>query len=240
MPMRPRSRQRLHVAPQKIVIELLVGRLLEAEHLAALRVHSGHDVLDRAVLAGRVHGLEHDQHRVHIGGVEQLLCRRQLRDVLLQVLDRTRLQFAFSQILELAVARPARVVVLQAEFPTGLHLEQSRGILERKGHPSLLCPEVRGKRQVFEAGTASIEQHLGQVQAQQTHAASRRGTCPPPIRPADADRSRVVRIRPETGSPQRTPSQESGQCRSRRLGADGLRVADMKARDASARERLES
>ena len=62
MPMRPRSGRRLERAPEEVVVELFVGRRLEGEDLAALRVDAGHDVLDGAVLAGGVHGLEDQQH----------------------------------------------------------------------------------------------------------------------------------------------------------------------------------
>ena len=76
--------QRLHVAPEEIVVELLVRRLLEAEDLAALRVHARHHVLDRAVLAGGVHRLKDDQHGVDVGRIEQLLRLGQLGGVRLQ------------------------------------------------------------------------------------------------------------------------------------------------------------
>ena len=68
-------RQLARGAPQKIVFQLLGARVLEAEYLAALRVDSRHDVLDAAVLTGCVHGLENEQQRVAVGGVQQfLLC----------------------------------------------------------------------------------------------------------------------------------------------------------------------
>jgi hypothetical protein len=35
--------------------------MLEAEHLAALRIDPGYDVPDRAVFACRIHGLKHQQ-----------------------------------------------------------------------------------------------------------------------------------------------------------------------------------
>ena len=60
--------------------------MFETEHLAALRIDARHDVLDRAVLAGRVHGLKDQQQRVPIGGVVELLQRAQALDVLLEQL----------------------------------------------------------------------------------------------------------------------------------------------------------
>src|SRR5205085_11815168 len=49
-------------APKKIVIELFGARRLERVHLATLWIDARHHVLDRAVLAGRIHRLEYDQH----------------------------------------------------------------------------------------------------------------------------------------------------------------------------------
>ena len=63
-------------APQEIVIELLGRRRLEREDLDALRVDAGKDMLDRAVLSRRVHGLEDQQHTPLVLGVEGLLKRR--------------------------------------------------------------------------------------------------------------------------------------------------------------------
>ena len=42
-------------------------------HLAAQRVDARHHVLDDAVLAGCIHGLEHDEHRPAVLGIEPLL-----------------------------------------------------------------------------------------------------------------------------------------------------------------------
>ena len=62
------------------MIELLVARRLERVHLAALRIDARHHVLDRAVLAGRVHRLEHREHRPAVLRVELLLqCRTAAR-----------------------------------------------------------------------------------------------------------------------------------------------------------------
>src|SRR6516225_1885980 len=66
-------RQALGVTPEKVVVEILRRGLLERENLAALRIYSRHDVLDGAVLAGRVHRLEYEQQRPAILGVEYVL-----------------------------------------------------------------------------------------------------------------------------------------------------------------------
>ena len=60
-------------APQEIVIQLLARRLLEVEHLAARRIDAGEQGVDRAVLAGGVHGLEDQQQRMAVLRVEQPL-----------------------------------------------------------------------------------------------------------------------------------------------------------------------
>ena len=55
-------RQALGVAPQVVVVELLGRGHLEAVHRHALRVDAAHHVADRAVLAGGVERLQHDEH----------------------------------------------------------------------------------------------------------------------------------------------------------------------------------
>ncbi len=73
------------------MIELLARRRLERVDLAALRVDAGHDVLDRAVLAGGVHRLEDQQHRPAILRVEHRLHLAQRADADLQGFLRLRL-----------------------------------------------------------------------------------------------------------------------------------------------------
>ena len=68
--------QHLHAAPEIVVVEILGGGRLEGDDLAALRVDAGHDVLDGAVLAGGVHGLEDEQHRPLVLRVELVLAVR--------------------------------------------------------------------------------------------------------------------------------------------------------------------
>jgi hypothetical protein len=66
--------------PEKVVVELLGRRLLERDDLETLRIDTSHDVLDRAVLAGRVHRLEDDEDGVRVSSPEKLLCLRELLD----------------------------------------------------------------------------------------------------------------------------------------------------------------
>src|SRR5665213_92889 len=56
--------------------------MFETEHLATLRVDSGHHVLDSAVFSRGVHCLENNEDRVAIGRVVKLLHRAQLLNVL--------------------------------------------------------------------------------------------------------------------------------------------------------------
>jgi len=60
------GRQADRCPPQEVVVQLVGGRRLEARDLHALRVDAAHDVADRAVLARRIDGLEHDQQAVHV------------------------------------------------------------------------------------------------------------------------------------------------------------------------------
>ena len=66
-------RQPARRAPEEVVFELLVARRLERVDLESDRVRAGEHRADRAVLAGRIHRLEDQQHRVPVVGVEQLL-----------------------------------------------------------------------------------------------------------------------------------------------------------------------
>ena len=124
-----------HVPPEEVVVELLGRRLLEAEDLAALRVHAGHDVLDRPVLAGRVHRLEDDQHRVAVVGVEQVLGLGQVREVLVEDLPGPLLQGVLAEFLHLLGLRPAGVVILEPERLAGGHAEQVDDVLANHGRP---------------------------------------------------------------------------------------------------------
>ena len=82
----PAFRQIAGGAPEKIVLQFGGAGMLEAEHLAALRIDPGHHVLDGAVFSGRIHGLKDQQDGIAVGCVEKLLLRAQLRNVLSQEL----------------------------------------------------------------------------------------------------------------------------------------------------------
>ena len=60
-------------APQIIARQLLGGRRLERSHVAALRIHSRHDVPDGPVFTRRVQPLQDDQQRIPFVGVQQML-----------------------------------------------------------------------------------------------------------------------------------------------------------------------
>jgi hypothetical protein len=67
----------LHAAPEIIVIEIFSGRRLEGVDMATLRIHSGHNVFDGAILAGRVHRLKQQKHAPLVLGVKLILQFRE-------------------------------------------------------------------------------------------------------------------------------------------------------------------
>jgi hypothetical protein len=69
----PAFRQAARGAPQEIMIEFLARWLFETEYLAARWIDALHHGADGAVLAGGVHGLEHEQHSVPVAGGEHAL-----------------------------------------------------------------------------------------------------------------------------------------------------------------------
>ena len=91
-------------------------------------------MLDRAVLTGRVHRLEDDQHRVAVGRIEQLLRLGHVGDVLVEGLDRAHLQFVLSQRLEFAAAGPAWIVPFQVHPGARFDTESPRRFLVRQFH----------------------------------------------------------------------------------------------------------
>src|SRR5450759_5267571 len=90
------------------MIQFLRGWSLEAVHLRALRVQPRHDMLDQAVLAGRVHGLQDDQQRALILRVQLILVLPQVRNTLLQL--------ALGILLRDVLAGIARVVVFLQRY----------------------------------------------------------------------------------------------------------------------------
>ena len=84
MPISPALGQVARGSPKKIVFQLVRAGMLEAVHLAALRIDARHDVPNRAVLPGRIHGLKNQQDRIAVRGVEQFLLGTESLDVLVQ------------------------------------------------------------------------------------------------------------------------------------------------------------
>ena len=87
------------------MVELLRRGLLERIYLAPLRIDARHDVLNRAVLTGRIHGLEDEQEGPTVLGVEHILLLRQPRCATLQ-------QFAGLAFVQLEVAGVTRIIML--------------------------------------------------------------------------------------------------------------------------------
>src|SRR5450830_53711 len=71
-------RQTLGSTPQKIMFKFRGTRMLETEHLAALRIDARHHMANGSVLAGRVHSLKNQQYRIAVGGIVQALQHTQL------------------------------------------------------------------------------------------------------------------------------------------------------------------
>jgi hypothetical protein len=63
MPIRPRSGRSRVCAPEKNRVAVRSGLDLEAEHLAALGIGPGHDVLDGAVFSRCIHRLKDESRR---------------------------------------------------------------------------------------------------------------------------------------------------------------------------------
>ena len=84
MPMRPRCGTVLAARQRKSCDKLLLVRLLERVHLAALRIEAAHHMLDDAVLAGRVHRLKHDQNRPVVSRIKSLLQILETLDAFLE------------------------------------------------------------------------------------------------------------------------------------------------------------
>lgn len=66
------------------MLQLLRAGVLKAEYLAALRVHTRHDMADSAVFARGVHGLKNQQQCVAVRCIEQALLLAELFDLVLQ------------------------------------------------------------------------------------------------------------------------------------------------------------
>ena len=66
------------VAPHEVVVEFLDDGCLN-EYTWTLRIDARHDVLDRAVFAGRVHRLEDEQQGPAVLGIEHVLLFGQPR-----------------------------------------------------------------------------------------------------------------------------------------------------------------
>ena len=94
--------------PQEVVCQFLGGRLLEPHHTTALGIHRTQEVVNRPVLARRVHPLQADQEGAPSVGIEQFLQRSQFLLVLLNLLGRF--------LVALVVVLEPRIDVLELDF----------------------------------------------------------------------------------------------------------------------------
>src|SRR5262249_11746771 len=113
---------------------LEVGRLLEAVDFAALGVDPRHHMLDRAVLAGRVHRLQHDQDGVTVVGVEQLLSGGELLAALVKDRAGPLLADLLAQLLQLLGLPPPGGVVLDPNLPPAVDAETIDDNLRNHGN----------------------------------------------------------------------------------------------------------
>ena len=97
-----------------------LGGRLEAAHEDALRIDARHDVLDRAVLAGRVERLKQNDQRVFLRRPEHVLRGGQAGDVFEQRL------VGFLLVFE--TVGEIRVVVLEPDLLSGR--DEERGVVE--------------------------------------------------------------------------------------------------------------
>ena len=91
------------------MVQFFRRRLLERPHIHALRIHSRHDVLDRSIFPGRIHGLKNQQQAPAVLRRENVLQMAQFLDAVRQQFLRLRLQFRLQPV------RVGGVVILEAE-----------------------------------------------------------------------------------------------------------------------------
>ena len=163
MPMRAALRQRLGVRQRKSWSSSSLLGGLKRMHLAALRIDAGHHVLDRAVLAGRIHRLEDQQHRPAILRVELLL---QLGEPLHTVCEH-RLGFG---LFEVETTGVGRVVIGEPELVRLVDTETAERLGER--HDGEFTPRAtvwQGLAQAaFEKGRDKRRHRWPQI-AQRSH-----------------------------------------------------------------------
>ena len=116
-----------------------------------------HHVLDGAVLARRVHGLEHQQQRVAVVGVEQFLRLRQLRPVVRQHRVGRAPCASFLSMSRISAGSQARVVVGDPESLLRIDAQLFQGLASH-AHAVLRCSGWRGR-----AGPAFLDQHRSTV-----------------------------------------------------------------------------
>jgi hypothetical protein len=92
----------------------------------ALRVHGAQDVIDSAILAARVHGLQADQQRALALGVKAVLQLAQLLTVLFDLRLGCRVGIVLALVVGIDLVKP--------DFRAGLHLELSVIV-----HYAVLC-----------------------------------------------------------------------------------------------------
>ena len=117
----PAAGERLIDAPQEIVIPLLDARLLESLHLHPRRIQRREDMIDGAVLARRVHGLQDHDEAVRILGVQLFLELLHLLDGLREIIS-LHLRLLHLHIAGRGIVRERHPRPLTDAIPLDVHL----------------------------------------------------------------------------------------------------------------------
>src|SRR2546427_6704560 len=107
----------LVISPEVVVVQLFGGGRFERKDLRALRVDTGHHVLDGAVFAGGVHRLKDDQQSISVLRVKNVLIFRQTGGI--------RVELLAGFILALVLSGVAGIEVFQTNLFLRRHNQRS-------------------------------------------------------------------------------------------------------------------
>src|ERR1700724_3917432 len=124
-------RQPTRCPPEKIMIQLFGRGLFETGYLARLWVYSGHHMLDQAVFAGSIHGLDDQQYGPLVLSVKFFLQLTQYLGAFVQKL----VGFFFG----MDTTRVGRVVILETERFSVLDFERVSQLKDFLGEFHRIC-----------------------------------------------------------------------------------------------------
>ena len=108
--------------PEVVVRKFLGRRLFERVDFGALRAHTGHHVLDHVIFSSGIHALKHQQQRVAIVSVQQLLQRFESLEALLHVGEGIPLAGEWPGVIR-TTPRKRRLIVGADPEPIDVHIE---------------------------------------------------------------------------------------------------------------------